>query len=159
MNKILALALLVCWLLMGGSTLVLADTADQVDSHSNTVVEGLVVGISDVSSGTAAEVDSTGYIYTRPKPSVVGYATGNGRQVYTGACQITGASFVVLTADEYVEIYDGTSRGSFTTCLADLTDHVAYTTVFWKPEAPVTISTGIYAYKSDAGSIAYIEYR
>lgn len=134
--------------------------AASVDMHSKNVIEGLVVGISDPEDGYCMGVDSTGNASVKPKASSVGVAVGiYGTAVYSGACEITGYELTVGTADEYAEIYDGTTRGTYATCLADPQGHTAGDVISRDFTAPITVSTGIYVYKSATTGILRVNYR
>ena len=152
MKKMLVLALII-GLAVCGNAYAAVDTADEVDLHSNTVVENLVTGVSDVSDGNTIDVGETGGIY------IDGGSVGSGSTsgaVTTGAGVITRATFTGQTNNDYIEIYDGTSRGTYATCLADIQAGVAKVTNNVLMHA--SFSTGIYVYNNDASSTWQVEY-
>lgn len=162
MRKYIILALLIAGLvgftpMVGATVAPNPDNADGIDLHSGTVVEGLVVGVSDITSGNTIQVGPMGGIY-EGAGSVEQVAGGNsGTQVLTGAGVFTGVTFTPNTADAYIEFYDGTSRGTWANCLLDIQGHVADDT---KPpwKGAIEITTGIYAYMGSDG-VAQVTYR
>lgn len=150
-----------------------ADTADEVDLHSNTVQEGLVVGIADISSGKTMQIGPIGGIYEGGH-SVVG--GGTSATAYSGACVVSGVSFTPTGADsidqgsiseqaltgnyiltgaqmqpdtagDYIEFYDGTTQGDYTTCKLDLQGGTADDTELYNGP-PIEFNTGVYVYSS-----------
>ena len=131
------------------------DNAAGIDAHSNTVVEGLVVGVSDITSGNTVQVGPVGGIYAGAESVEQAAGAAATTQIYTGACVLTGANFVADTAADYLELYDGTARGTWANCLLDIQGGVANDSknVAW----PIEITTGIVAYTSDG--VAQVRYR
>lgn len=133
------------------------DVASGIDAHSNTVAEGLVVGVSDITSGNTIQVGPVGGIYKGADSVEQAGETTDGSitQIYTGASVLTGVNFVADAAGDFIEIYDGTSRGDYTNCILDVQNGVANDSqpVEW----PVEMTTGIAAYVS--GGVAQVRYR
>jgi len=153
MKKFILVALLIGLLAVCNKGFAAVDTADEVDMHSNTVVEGLVTGVSDISDGNTIDVGEVGGIYI-DGGTVVGGASS--AQVVTGAGVIKRISFNTQVADSFIEIYDGTSRGTFATCKADPQGHVALDVINVLMSA--SFSTGIYVHSSNPSNTWQIEY-
>ena len=95
MRRLFLVALLI-GLVICPSVYAAVDTADEVDAHSNTVVENMVMGLSDISDGNAVDVGETGGIY------IDGGSVGSGcpsAAVTTGAGVITRATVTTQTTD------------------------------------------------------------
>lgn len=129
------------------------DNAAGIDVHDNEVVESLIVGVSDTSSGNTIQVGPIGGVFEGAVS--VEQASGTTTQVYTGACALEAVNLVAESAGDYIEIYDGTSRGDYTDCILDIQEATADDSkcVDWCVE----MTTGIYAYMS--GGVAQIRYR
>lgn len=136
------------------------DNASGIDLHSNTVVESLVTGVSDITSGNTVQVGPFGGIFrgavsVEQATQTVDGTTGT--QIYTGACVLEGVNFVPDTADDYIEIYNGTSRGTHANCLLDIQGHTADDSKAVN-DWTVECTTGIYAFIGASGS-AQVRYR
>lgn len=152
MKKYFLLALLIAGLVC--LPLAYADTADEVDAHSRTVIENIVTGLSDISDGKTAEVGPEGGIYKG------GGAVGSGsisEQVYTGDAVIDWIAFTPQGADAYIEVYDGTSRGSYTAAIIDIQGSTAKNTRM-SPNLNAFCDTGIYVYSSTGESTWQVGY-
>lgn len=159
-RKYLVLALLIAGLVMfapvaSAQVAPNPDNAAGIDLHSNTVVNGLVVGVSDITSGNTIQVGPVGGVYSGSSTSVA--VEANGAQVYTGATVLTGVVLNPNAASEYIEIYDGTARGDHTTCLMDIPGGAStYGLARW--DGAIQITTGIYAY-SKSGNTSFVQHR
>lgn len=154
MRKYLVLALLIaglaCFAPLAGAVSPDPDNAAGIDLHSNTVVNGLVIGVSDTTSGNTVQVGPVGGIYEGSASTYSGNrnSTGGGAQAYTGAAVLVDVAYTPAVADGTLEIYDGTSRGDHTDVLLDIQGGVAKVTVFWRGAREV--DTGILA-RCDSG--------
>lgn len=175
-NKKLLLAVLIAaWLGVINPFQAAADIADEVDLHSNTVQEGLVIGVSDISSGKTLQIGPIGGIYEGGHSAVGGAASAT---AYSGACVVTsvvynpvsadavnqgnvseqaltgqyiltGAQLDTTAAGDYIEFYDGTTRGDYTTCLLDILGGTNTASAFYNGP-PIQFNSGIYVYSSAA---------
>lgn len=150
------------------------DNADGLDIHDNTVVEGLAMAVADISSGNTVQVGPVGGVYegshsvTQGGTSVaaysgacvltsVTYTPSAGNSVYSGTASAQAISgYAVVTglsvsaddgAGDYVELYNGTARGSHANCLLDVEGGTANATALYNGP-PIEFSANVYAYSS-----------
>jgi len=132
MKRLFLIALLV----MGLAGVSFADSSRSIGGGTEQYVS-----ITDASSGTAAEVSSSGAVNTVGKSKAVTLQTGDGL-IYTGACNIQTLVFSGVTEADYVQVYDAlTATG---TPKFDIKMGTASNTIVL-PLGGAPFATGIYA--------------
>ena len=132
------------------------DNSSGIDLHSNAVVEGLAVGIADTTSGNTVQVGPVGGLFDGAVSVEQAFGRNATTTIYSGACVLEGVAFTPDTADDYIELYDGTARGNRTNCLLDIQGHTADDTKIIS-KWPIECTTGLVAYTTDG--VAQVRYR